>query len=102
MQEEMNSLHDNHTYNLIKLQVCKKALQNKWMFCLMHKENCSHPRYKAQLIVKGFGHKKGVDFNEIFSLVVNVIYLDSVGYGRSMDLEVEQLDVKIAFLHGDL
>ena len=51
---------------------------------------------------EGIWPQKGVDFNEIFSLVVNVIYLDSVGYGRSMDLEVEQLDVKIAFLHGDL
>ena len=32
MQEEMDSLHENHTYELIELLRGKKALQNKWVF----------------------------------------------------------------------
>ena len=61
-------------------------------------------RYKARLVVKGFNQKKGVDFDEIFSLVVkmssNRVFLR---LAMSMDFEIEQLEViKTAFRHGDL
>ena len=64
----------------------------------------SRPQYKARLVVKGFNQKKGVDFDEIFSLVVkmssNRVFLR---LAMSMDFEIEQLEViKTAFRHGDL
>ena len=101
-------LHENHTHDLVKLPVGKKALQNKWMCRLKNSENSSHPRYKAWLIVKGFDQKKGVEFNEIFSPVVKMSSIQIVlGMAASIDLEVEQLDVeqldvKTKFFHGDL
>ena len=53
--------------------------------------------------MKGFGQKKGIDFNEIFSPVVKMNSIRVVlSLAASMDLEIEQLDVKTAFLHGDL
>jgi len=53
--------------------------------------------------VKGFAQKKDIDFNEVFSLVVKMSSIRVVlGLATSLNLEVEQLDVKIAFLHGDL
>ena len=53
--------------------------------------------------MKGFGQRKGVDFDEIFSPVVKMSSIRIVlGIDASMNLEVEQLDVKTAFLHGDL
>ena len=60
-------------------------------------------RYKARLVVKVFEQKKGIDFDEIFSPVfkmTSILTISSIG--ASLDLEVEQLDVKTAFLHGDL
>ncbi|GJV60464.1 putative nucleotidyltransferase, ribonuclease H [Tanacetum coccineum] len=60
-------------------------------------------RYKARLVVKGFQQKRGVDYNEIFSPVVKMtkirLVLSSVA---SENFHLEQLDVKIAFLHDDL
>ena len=54
-------------------------------------------------MVKGFGQKKGIDFEEIFSPVVKMTSIRVLlGLAASMDLEIEQLDVKTAFLHGDL
>ena len=63
----------------------------------------SMTKYKARLVVKGFGQTKGIDFDEIFSPVVKMTSIRVIlGLAASMDLELEQLDVKTAFLHGDL
>jgi ATP-binding cassette subfamily B (MDR/TAP) protein 1 len=53
--------------------------------------------------VKGFGRNKGIDFEEMFSPVVKMSSVRVVlGLATSLNLEVEKLDVKIVFLHGDL
>ena len=60
-------------------------------------------KYKARLVVKGFNQKQGIDFDEIFSPVVKMSSIQVVlGLVASLDLELEQLDVKIAFLIDDL
>ena len=75
----------------------------KWVFKLKTQENSSKPKYKARLVVKGFAQKKGIDFDEIFSPVVKMSSICvALGMAASMDLEVEQLDVKTTFLHGEL
>ena len=62
MQEEMNSLHKNKTYELVELLKGKKALRNKWVFKLK-KYSEKLVKYKARLVVKGFSQKHGVDFD---------------------------------------
>ena len=60
-------------------------------------------KYKAWLVAKGYSQVPGIDFGDIFSPVVKVtsiILLLSVA--AAFDFEVEQMDVKTAFLHGDL
>ncbi|KAG8363788.1 hypothetical protein BUALT_Bualt19G0058800 [Buddleja alternifolia] len=75
MKEEMKSLQENHTYDLVKLPKGKRTLKNKWEYKLKNVEHSSQPRYKARLVVKGFNQKKGVDFEEIFSPVVKLVVL---------------------------
>ena len=60
-------------------------------------------RYKARLVAKGCSQISGIDFNDVFSLVVkhsSIRTLLSIVAMR--DYELEQLDVKTAFLHGEL
>ena len=103
MEDEMKSLHDNNTFELVKLPKGKRALKNKWVFKIKHEEHNSKPRFKARLVVKGFSQRKGIDFDEIFSPVVKLTSIRTVlGLASSFNLEVEQMDVKTAFLHGDL
>jgi hypothetical protein len=60
-------------------------------------------KYKARLVVKGFNQKQGIDFDEIFSPVVKMSSIRVIlGLIASLDLELEKMDVKTAFLHGDL
>jgi hypothetical protein len=103
MQDEMKSLHDNHTFDLVKLPKGKRALTNRWIYRVKQEEHTSQPRYKARLVVKGFRQRKGIDFDEIYSPVVKMSSIRVVlSLATSLDLEIEQMDVKTAFLHGDL
>ena len=60
-------------------------------------------RYKARLVAKGYAQKEGIDYNEVFSPVVKHssirILLTLVA---QFNMELVQMDVKTAFLHGDL
>ena len=103
MQDEMDSLHENHTYELTKVPKGKRALRNKWVYKLKPGDSGNPPRYKARIVVKGFRQKKGVDFNDIFAPVVKMTSIWMVlSIAASMNLEVKHWDVKTAFLHGDL
>ncbi|KAH9290269.1 hypothetical protein KI387_034386, partial [Taxus chinensis] len=102
MDEEHQALMENQTWDLVKLPEGKRTLQNKWVFRVKDEEG-GKKRYKAQLVVKGFAQKQGIDFDEIFSPVVKVTSIRTVlGIVAVEDLHLEQLDVKTAFLHGDL
>ena len=60
-------------------------------------------RHKAQLVSKGFSQVEGVDYNETFSLVAKMNSICLVlSLATSHKWEVHKMDVKSAFLHGDL
>ena len=69
MDEEMESLVRNQTWDLVKLPTEKRALQNKWVYRLKE-EDGGKKRYKATLVVNGFAQKKGIDLNEKISPLV--------------------------------
>lgn len=73
------------------------------MYKIKHKEGSTKPIYKARLVVKGFKQKKGLNFDEIFFLVMKMYSSRVVlTLAASLDLEVEHLDVKTTFPHSDL
>ena len=74
MDEEMDSLVRNQTWDLVKLPAEKGALQNKWVYRLKE-EDGGKKWYKARLVVKGFAKNKGIDFDEIFLLLLKLIQL---------------------------
>ncbi|KAG8472490.1 hypothetical protein CXB51_034176 [Gossypium anomalum] len=104
MQEEMKSLHKNRTWDLMKLPKGKKVVRCKWVF--KKKEGTpgvEEPRYKARFVTKGYIQIPGVDFTDVFSPVVKHSSIRALlGIVAMHDLELEQLDVKTAFLHGEL
>ena len=60
-------------------------------------------KYKSRLVAKGYSQVEGIDFGEIFSPVeklTSIRFLLSIA--TTFDLEVEHMDVKTTFLHGDI
>ena len=98
----MNYLWKNYTYKLIELPKRMKALKNKWVFKLK-KDNKKILKYKARLVVKGFNQEQDSNFDEIFSPIVKICSIRVIlGSTTSINLELEQLNVKTVFLHGNL
>ena len=103
MQEEMEALHKNKTWELVPLPQGRKAIGNKWVFKIKRNSDDQVERFRARLVVKGYAQKEGIDFNEIFSPVVRLTTIRVVlAMCATFNLHLEQLDVKTAFLHGDL
>ena len=104
MDDEMQSLQKNQTWDLVQLPKGKKEIGCKWVYT--KKEGTTGKDsvlFKARLVAKGYAQIEGIDYNEVFSPVVKHssirILLAMVA---QFDLELVQLDVKTAFLHGDL
>ena len=71
MKDEMSSLKTNQTWELVEKPAKAKVLQNKWIFRVKHEAGGTQ-RYKARLVVKGFGQREGIDFHDIFAPVVKM------------------------------
>ena len=104
MQEEMESLHKNMTWDLVRLPKGKKAIRCKWVFKKKKgTPGVENARYKARLVAKGYSQIPGVDFTYVFSPVVKHSSIRPLlGIVAFHDYELEQLDVKTSFLHGEL
>jgi len=87
-----------------KLPKSKKTIGCKWVFAKKEEfPNKEDIRYKARLVAKGFAGREEIDCNEVFSPVVKHYSIwVLLALVAQLNLELAQLDVKTAFLHGDL
>ena len=104
MHEEIESLHKNETWELVKLPKEQRVVGCKWIFKMKEgTPGVEDVRFKARLVAKGYTQKQGIDFNEVFSPIVRHTSIRVLlALVALHDLELEQLDVKTAFLHGEL
>ena len=103
MKEEMNSMESNRVWDLVDLLPSRKTIGNKWILNIKHKADGTIEKYKAQLVTKGYTQQDGIDHEETFSPVVKFTSIRLIlAIMTRMDLELYQMDVKTAFLNGDL
>ncbi|RVW42881.1 Retrovirus-related Pol polyprotein from transposon TNT 1-94 [Vitis vinifera] len=103
MKDEMKSMKDNGVWDLVELPEGVKPIGCKWIFKTKRDSKGNIVRYKARLVAKGFTQKEGIDYKETFSPVSSKdsfrIIMALVAH---YDLELHQMDVKTAFLNGNI
>jgi hypothetical protein len=103
LDEEYDSLIQNQTWELAELPPNRKAISSKWVFKIKHNSDGTVERYKARLVARGFMQKEGIDYQETYAPVVRYGSLRLLlAIANTLNLEVHQMDVKTAFLNGDL
>ncbi|KAJ9675422.1 hypothetical protein PVL29_024372 [Vitis rotundifolia] len=103
MDDEMNSMYMNGVWDLIELPHGCKPVGCKWVFKTKRDSSGQIERYKARLVVKGYSQREGIDFKETFSPVsTKDSFRVIMAIVAHFNLELHQMDVKTAFLNGDL
>jgi hypothetical protein len=103
MKDELNSLTKNGTWEFVNKPKDRSALRGKWVYKLKRGPNGEVVRHKARLVVKGFSQQEGIDYDETFAAVVKpMTYKTLFAIATDLDWEIEQMDVKTAFLYGDI
>ena len=98
MNEELDTLHKNHTWDMVDLPPGQSVVGCRWVYKIKTRVDGSVERYKARLIAKGFTQEYGIDYEETFAPVARLTSVRCL-----IDMAVlYQMDVKNAFLNGDL
>lgn len=103
MSDEFESLVENDTWELVKPKSQNHVLRGKWVY--KHKTGAENEitRHKARWVVRGFEQISGIDYFETFASVVKPMsYKVLFNIAAARDLEIEQMDVKTAFLYGKI
>jgi hypothetical protein len=103
MDAEMESIKGNNTWELTTLPPDHKAIGVKWIYKTKYNEKGDIDKHKARLVAKGYTQKHGIDFNEVFAPVARWETIRTVlAIAANKGWNIFQLDVKSAFLHGEL
>lgn len=98
----MESIVKNRTWKLCALPSGANLISTKWVYEIKSEQD-GEARQKARLVARGFTQELGVDFQETYSPVVKYTTLRLLfAHAVKSDLEIRHLDVKTAFLQGDL
>eukprot|EP00963_Diacronema_lutheri_P000532 scaffold30_cov329-Pavlova_lutheri.AAC.1 len=103
LQEEVSSLSEQDVFDVVDRTPLMKTLPCKWVFKVKYDQDGNIQRFKARLVAKGFKQVAGIDFGETFAPVAKQSTLRILWtLAAKRDWKVENIDIKTAFLNGDL
>ncbi|KAM1556843.1 hypothetical protein PS2_040150 [Malus domestica] len=103
MDQEIRAIEKNSTWELVELPPGGKTIGVKWIFKTKLNENGEVEKHKARLVAKGYCQQYGIDYAEVFAPVARLDTIRIViSLAAQKNWDIYQLDVKSAFLHGEL
>jgi hypothetical protein len=103
MRSEIDSMGDNQVSNFVDPPDGVKAIECKWIYKKKKDMDGNVHIYKARFVVKRFSQVQGVDYDETFSPVEMLKSIRVIlAIAAYFDYEIWQMDVKTAFLNGNL
>ena len=103
MVDEMAALHSTSTWDLVPLPIDESPVGCRWVYTIKIGLNGGVDRLKARLVAKGYTQVYGFDYYDPFSPVDKMIFVRLLLSMAAMSSwPLYQLDIKNAFLHGDL
>jgi hypothetical protein len=98
INDELASLMQHNCWTLVPLPPGARAVGSRIIL-----ERKRDLRYKARLVAQGFSQRSGVDYDDTYAPVSGYTTLRSfLAVVAAQDLEMLQLDIKTAFLNGEL
>nr|GFB61256.1 retrovirus-related Pol polyprotein from transposon TNT 1-94 [Tanacetum cinerariifolium] len=103
MQAELNEFERLEVWELVPRSDQVMVITLKWIYKVKHDELGGILKNKARLVVRGYRQEEGIDFEESFALVARLeAILTFLAYAAHKNMVVYQMDVKTAFLNGNL
>jgi len=103
MDQEIDAIEKNNTWQLTILPSEAKKISVKWIYKTKLNEKGEIEKYKARLVAKEYSQQYGIDYNEVFAPVARWDTIRTIlSLAACKKWNVYQLDVKSAFLHGEL
>ena len=103
MVEEIDTCHETKTWSVVPLPPGVKPIRSRWVHKVKLNADGTFQKFRSRVVAKGNEQKEGVDFLETYSPVVRTATVRIVLHLAVVERwEIRQLDVKNAFLHGDL
>lgn len=103
MKTEIDAIERNNTWELTSLPSGVKKIGVKWVFKTKFNEKGEIDKCKARLVAKGYAQRFGIDYTEVYAPVARWDTIRMIiALAAQQNWSIYQLDVKSAFLHGEL
>ncbi|GJR77209.1 retrovirus-related pol polyprotein from transposon TNT 1-94 [Tanacetum coccineum] len=102
-QEELLQFKLQEVWTLVELPNGKQVICTKWVFRNKKDERGIVIRNKARLVAQGYRQEEGIDYDEVFAPIARIEAIRLfLAYALFKDFVVYQMDVKSAFLDGEI
>ena len=103
MQKDYDAFIKNGISKLVDPPYRTNPIGCKWVFKNKYRSDGSLDKHKVRLVAKGFAQKEGVDYEETFAPIAKWATTHTLfSMATHTGWKIHQMDVKTAFLNGDL